>query len=613
MKHLKFMRFVIPIFCMLNIISYSIASDFEKKHIIVGGEFDYPPFSFLDKKGEPAGFSVELTQAIATTMKIDIKIILTMHDYAVKNHLTERLLLTEKPSDALLMLASGKGDYALVAQLPGLYWVKELNLSNIKTVGPPLEPLKNCYVVKKGNYLLLSRFTEGLFILNQTGEYRKLYEKWFGLPEQGDISLKYILKYFLGIIITFIFIGLILLLWSFSLRKQVAFRTKSLEIEIQERRLAEDKLLEQRERLSAIINATTANINVIDRQFNIIELNKTFAATFNLPKDELLGKNILELFPEEGRKQRKEWIESVLCSGNPKRVESQRGSSWVDVVLYPVFDAFGNVIEVALYAIDITDRKIAEEQIRQLNTELENRVKERTALLELTNKELESFSYSVSHDLRAPLRSIDGWSMALMEDYGSNLDEQGHKYIYRIRVEAQRMGQLIDDLLKLSRLTRTEMQTNLINLSELVYKTSYKLKEKNLNSEIEFIIHPDLKTKADEGMISIVLINLIDNAIKFSSKKQISKIEFGKLKSDDHQIRPEDIGKQIFYIKDNGVGFDMAYVGKLFGAFQRLHKTKDFPGTGIGLTIVQRIIHRHGGRIWAEGAVNQGATFYFTL
>ncbi len=244
------------------------------------------------------------------------------------------------------------------------------------------------------------------------------------------------------------------------------------------------------------------------------------------------------------------------------------------------------------------------------------------------NEELEAFSYSVSHDLRAPLRSIDGWSLALVEDFEEILGEDGKKYVSRIRSETQRMGQLIDDILKLSRITRVEMSLSLVNISEIAQKVTARLKDSDVQHNVECIIEPGLTVYADTGMMDIVLTNLIGNAFKFSSKTANPRVEFKKLKQRELQklrtkfggansqnslITLENREQQIFYVKDNGAGFEMAYSKKLFHPFQRLHKSNEFSGTGIGLATVQRIIHRHGGSVWAEGEINKGATFYFML
>lgn len=253
---------------------------------------------------------------------------------------------------------------------------------------------------------------------------------------------------------------------------------------------------------------------------------------------------------------------------------------------------------------EINERKKAESEILRLNVQLEERVAERTAQLEATNKEMEAFSYSVSHDLRAPLRSIDGFSQALLEDYSDKLDALGQNYLQRVRAATQRMAQLIDDLLNLSRLTRSEMRYEEVDLSALVEAIATELHKTQPERQVEFAITPGLVTNGDTHLLRIVLENLLGNAWKFTGKHQKARIEFGLLHQDNTHV---------YFVRDDGTGFDMAYVEKLFGAFQRLHAMTEFEGTGIGLATVQRIIHRHGGRVWAESAVEQGATFYFTL
>ena len=262
-------------------------------------------------------------------------------------------------------------------------------------------------------------------------------------------------------------------------------------------------------------------------------------------------------------------------------------------------------------------RKQAEEQIllerehsarlaaEQRSTELEKRVLERTLELQSANSELEAFSYSVSHDLRAPLRTLSGFSTILLEDYESKLDDTARDYLRRIRNASDKMGSLIDALLNLSRVSREQMRRMPVDLHAMSQRIVGELRSTQPRTGIEVHIAENLSANVDERLIGIVLENLLNNAWKYTSRHGAARIEVGSNKSPD--------GCTVFFVKDDGAGFDMAYAGKLFGAFQRLHGVNEFAGTGIGLATVQRIVHRHGGRIWAEAAVEKGVTFYFTL
>jgi PAS domain S-box-containing protein len=254
--------------------------------------------------------------------------------------------------------------------------------------------------------------------------------------------------------------------------------------------------------------------------------------------------------------------------------------------------------------VDITERKTVEQEVRRLNAQLEERVRARTRQLEEVNHELEAFAYSVSHDLRAPLRGIDGWSTALEEDFGKTSEERARGYIARVRAEAQRMNQLIDDLLALSQLGRATLAHGAVELSALARVVAERLREAEPRRQLEFVITPGVMAVGDERLLEVVLTNLLGNAVKFTGTRQAARIEFGVEERD---------GEQVYYVRDNGVGFDASRARKLFGAFQRLHRASDFPGTGIGLATVRRIVQRHGGRIWADAEVERGATFYFTL
>ena len=250
---------------------------------------------------------------------------------------------------------------------------------------------------------------------------------------------------------------------------------------------------------------------------------------------------------------------------------------------------------------EITERTLAEENIKKLNEKLELNASDLLAI----NAELEAFSYSVSHDLRAPLRSVDGFSKLLLEGYGDKLDEEAKGYLQRVRAAAQRMGQLIDDMLKLSRVNRAELNIESADLARLAEDIAQALRKRNPERQVELIVAPGLRAQGDPPLLCIVLENLLENAWKFTAKRAGARIEFGTAAGAD--------GQPYFFVRDNGAGFNMAYADKLFRPFQRLHHEQEFSGTGIGLATVQRVIARHGGRVWAEGTEDEGATFYFTL
>jgi PAS domain S-box-containing protein len=275
-----------------------------------------------------------------------------------------------------------------------------------------------------------------------------------------------------------------------------------------------------------------------------------------------------------------------------------------DLTVEPLRSAQGQIIGITCASIDITERKKAEAEIHALNTELEKRVAERTAQLVAVNQELEAFSYSVSHDLRTPLRAINGFSLALLEDYADRLDDEGKYFLERVRLASERMGQLIDILLDLSRVTRSTMQLGTVYLSDMASLIVREFQELDPDRHVTVKIQEGLVAAGDRRLLEVLLQNLLNNAWKFTSKLESACIEFGMVDQD---------GNKVYFVRDNGVGFDMAYVNKLFGAFQRLHHLSEFEGIGIGLATVQRIVHRHGGQVWAEGVPNQGATFYFTL
>jgi PAS domain S-box-containing protein len=273
-------------------------------------------------------------------------------------------------------------------------------------------------------------------------------------------------------------------------------------------------------------------------------------------------------------------------------------------VKFPVIDTTGRPYAVCGISTDITDWKRAEERINQLNEDLEGRVLERTSELEASTHELDAFAYSVSHDLRAPLRSLHGFSQALLADYAGVLDDTGKDYLHRLQRNVRRMGEMIDSLLTLSRATRVELARHPVDLTALAREVTAELRAGNASREVTVDIAGDLHGVGDPQLLRLVMQNLLANAWKFSAKTAGARIEVGQ------QQRG---GEHVFFVRDNGAGFDMRYAGKLFSAFQRLHAAAEFEGTGIGLATVQRIILRHGGRVFAEAEPGKGAAFYFTL
>jgi PAS domain S-box-containing protein len=385
----------------------------------------------------------------------------------------------------------------------------------------------------------------------------------------------------------------------------------SIFVDITERKQAEQELRAYSHRLALATEAAVMGVwewNVTtdiatwdDRMFEIYGLPKTAPMTYSRWKQMIHVDDL----PQVEHHLRRAVAEKKVGYFNFRILRPSDGEvRHIQAAASVIADDKGQVTNVVGVNFDITSRKLAEEEIRKLNTELEQRVADRTIQLAAANRELESFAYSVSHDLTAPLRGIDGWSLALLEDYGNQLDERARQHLSRVRAETQRMGQLIDDLLKLSRVTRAEMRRNVVDITDLAQSIARRLQEDHPDRKMEFVIQPGLTDHGDARLLRIALTNLLGNAVKFTGKKPQARIEFGLMCVKD---RP------VYFVRDNGAGFDMAFAKKLFGAFQRMHKASEFPGTGIGLATVQRIIQRHGGRIWAEAQVNQGATFYFTL
>lgn len=374
-----------------------------------------------------------------------------------------------------------------------------------------------------------------------------------------------------------------------------------------ERLVAGEELRASEERFAKAFHSRSILMAVTAMDGTCTEINEFGSEFLGCSREELIGRDLLAAHLLPASEQRIAVREALNRTGSVQDAEvelrTRDGLVRHGLLSLETIEAAGQ-LSLLILLTDFTGRKHAEEEIRNLNARLEVRVAERTEELEASNRELDAFCYSVSHDLRAPLRSIDGFSQALLDDYEAQLDEEGLSHLRRVRAAAQRMGQLIDDLLKLSRVTRTDLRRSHVDITRLAGELLTSLAESEPERRVRTRVQEGIVVKADPALIRVVLENLLGNAWKFSRKVPEASIEVGA----------ETNGPAIqCFVRDNGAGFDMTYANKLFGAFQRLHTQEEFPGTGVGLATVQRIVHRHGGSVRAEGAPGQGATFFFTL
>ena len=352
-----------------------------------------------------------------------------------------------------------------------------------------------------------------------------------------------------------------------------------------------------------------AIVAITDPQGKITHVNDKFCAIAKYPREELLGRDHRII---NSGLHSKEFIRDLWTTiaggkvwhGEIRNRARDQSFYWVDTTIVPFLNEDGRPRQYVAIRTDITERKRAEAEILQLNAELEERVARRTAELEAANRELEAFSYSISHDLRAPLRAINGFAEIVLEDFSPQLPAEARGYLERIRNGGRRMGELIDDLLAFARLSRQSLNRRPVDLNRLAREALEELQPLVAGRQLELRLGELPVCHGDPVLLKQVCINLLSNAVKYTRDRRPAIVEFG------HE---QAAGEAVYFVADNGVGFDMQYAHKLFGVFQRLHRVDEFEGTGVGLAIVQRIVHRHGGRVWARAELDRGATFYFTL
>ena len=378
------------------------------------------------------------------------------------------------------------------------------------------------------------------------------------------------------------------------------------------RRRAEDEIFRQNLFLRQVIDLNPNFIFAKDRAGRFVLVNHAMAEAHGISVEEMLGRTEADITPDAQEVARflkndlevMDTLREVFVA--EEKITDARGKvRWLQTVKRPIATENRTADRVLGVAVDITESKRAKEEILRLNADLEERVQQRTAQLEALNKELEAFSYSVSHDLRSPLNTIDGFSQILVRLEGEKISDKGKHYLNRIRAATRQMSELIEGLLSLAQLSRDHLRLEVVDLSALSHEVEETFREREPERQVQINIQDGLLAHGDPRLLSAVMRNLLGNAWKFSSKRTAAQIDVGSALGAD--------GQTVYFVKDNGAGFDMAHAEKLFATFERLHSSTDFSGTGVGLTTVKRVIDRHGGRIWAESSVNHGASFYFTL
>lgn len=578
-------------------------------------------------------------------------------EFVRRENVSDKIFTVNTFHDAFRMLSNGRHDAVITQRIMGLELLKDLGIDNVHPLDFNLTGFRQdfCFAVQKGDDVLLSRLNEGLSTIIADGTYDDIHYQWFGAQMDEGYTEQEVLR-----LILYFFVPLVILMslvWILSLRKEVKRRTRRLHDEIKEHKNSlkeleqNQSLLRESERqIRLLLNSTAEGIYRIDENGICTMVNRAAVQMLGFTSETgLIGKNMHQLmhhtkpdgsaYPERECKIYKALTEGKGVYVNNELFWKSDGSSFpAEYYSFPVIQE-GEVIGAVVTFWDITERKRAHDNLLGLKENLEQEVNDRTKELqdkvnklnrsqkamlymvedlneithdlrqerknlEISNQELEAFTYSVSHDLRAPLRAINGYANFLQEDYESKLDKEGKRYIQVIRNNATRMDDLITDLLKLSRASRAALSLSPVDMTATVYYMYQEVVNSTQENEFEFVVDELPVAYCDSGLIKQVWQNLLGNAVKYSQNAGKKRIE----------VSAEKANEEILYtVKDYGAGFDEKYKQKLFGIFQRLHAADEFEGNGVGLAIVKRIIDRHGGRLWANGEPGKGAAFSFSV
>lgn len=592
---------------------------------------------------------------IQTLADLKNKVILVMkgdnaEEFVRRERVSDKIITTNTFEEAFRLLAAGEGDAVITQRLMGIQLLEKLDISSVYPLELQIPQFRQdfCFAVKKGNRELLSRLDEGLSLIISTDVYEQIRSKWFGPAFREKISWVEIAKY-----VVYILIPLLIIFSAsavFALRKEVRRKTGKLNQEIDKHKNTLESLKAKEEQIRLLLNSTAEGIYGTDRNGKCEFINHAAIRILGYErKEQFIAKDIHELIHHSK-------VNGSTCTKEEcpvfETLETGEGTHTDDELLWRA-DGSSFPAEIFAYPIrrndsltgavvtfwDISGRKERETDLQNLTNNLEAEVEQRTTelrekvnklnrskeamlymvedlnqitaelknereKLERSNRELDAFTYSVSHDLRAPLRAINGFSKFLIEDYTDRLDPEGKRFLDTIRENAAKMDQLILDMLSLSRISRSELKMAPVDMEAIIRSMFHEIASEEEKKSFKMIIQRVPAVTGDSALLKQVWQNLIANALKYSSKSKLKKIEIGA-NIDDIYIT--------YFIKDHGAGFDDKYKHKLFGVFQRLHREDEFKGTGVGLAIIKRIIDRHNGKVWAEGAPDKGATFYFSL